>query len=257
MARQVVVTGAASGIGKAVTELLRGQGHAVVGVDLRGVEVEADLSKPEGRRKAVGEVLELTGGKIDAAILSAGVSRPEPITVAINYFGVVEFAEGIHEALKGGDEPRLVVISSSVAGTQPSDPATVEACLAHDEEAALKAGAATVELGLGQQNYNSSKNAVAQWTRRTALEWARDGIPVNAIAPGVVLSPMGAAVAGDPRFAEALERAQPTPLYGHAQPADIAPLIAFFASAENNICTGQVIYADRGVEVSLRPQDLV
>ncbi|MGJ3507633.1 SDR family oxidoreductase [Enemella sp. A6] len=257
MARQVVVTGAASGIGKAVTELLRSQGHTVIGVDLKGVEVNADLSTPEGRKQAVDEVLKLSDGKIDAAILAAGISRPEPLTVSVNYFGVVEFAEGIHEALRASAEPRLVVLASSVAGTQEPDPAIVEACLAHDEEAACQAGAKAAEEGRGQTNYNSSKNAVAQWTRRTALAWAPDGIAVNAMAPGVILSPMGQAIAQDPRLTEVLDRVQPMPLLGHAEPEDLAPVIAFFASAENTMCTGQIIYTDRGVEVTLRPQDRV
>lgn len=257
MTRQIVVTGAASGIGKAVTELLRSQGHTVIGVDLKDVEVTADLSTPEGRAQAVADTLAQADGKVDAAILCAGVSRPDSLCVKVNYFGVVEYANGLRDALKNAASPRLVVLSSAVGGTQEADSALVTACLAHDEAAAVAAGDALVEAGRGQSNYNSSKNALSQWVRGGVGDWAADGIAINAVAPGVVLSPMGQVVTGNPQYAEALARSMPTPWLGYADPEDIAPLIVFLASPENATVTGQIIYADRGVEATLRGPERV
>lgn len=257
MSRKVVVTGAASGIGKAVSDLLRSQGHTVIGVDLKDVEVAADLSTPEGRTQAVADTLAQAGGTVDAAILCAGVSRPDSLCVKVNYFGVVEFANGLRDALKNAEHPRLVVISSAVGGTQEADPALVTACLAHDEAAAVAAGDALAESGRGQSNYNSSKNALSQWVRGGVGDWAADGIAINAVAPGVILSPMGRVVTENPQYAQALADSMPTPWLGYADPADIAPLIVFLASPENAIVTGQIVYADRGTEATIRGAELV
>jgi NAD(P)-dependent dehydrogenase (short-subunit alcohol dehydrogenase family) len=57
MKRTYVVTGAASGIGQATAALLRNRGHRVIGVDVRSVDVVADLSTPEGRQEAIDGIL--------------------------------------------------------------------------------------------------------------------------------------------------------------------------------------------------------
>ncbi|HNM85003.1 MAG TPA: NAD-dependent epimerase, partial [Mycobacterium sp.] len=67
------VTGSASGMGSQVAQKLRDAGHRVIGVDLRDADVAADLSTPEGRRTAAAEVLEAAGGRLDGAVLAAGV----------------------------------------------------------------------------------------------------------------------------------------------------------------------------------------
>ncbi len=92
MTRTYVITGAASGIGAATAQLLRAQGHTVIGVDLAGVEVSGDLSTPDGRRAAAEAAITTAGGMIDAVIACvAGIAAPISKTMAINYFGVTEF----------------------------------------------------------------------------------------------------------------------------------------------------------------------
>ena len=66
MARTIVVTGSASGIGAATTRLLRERGDRVIGVDLAGADIDADLATPEGRDAMVAAVTEASGGTVDA-----------------------------------------------------------------------------------------------------------------------------------------------------------------------------------------------
>jgi nucleoside-diphosphate-sugar epimerase len=136
MSRTYVITGAASGIGKTTAELLRADGHTVIGIDLAGVEVDGDLSTSEGRRAAAEAATQLAGGTVDAVIACAGLSLPKAITAAVNYFGMTEFLEAMQPALAKSDAPRAALISS-LSSVQPVFPPLVDAFLSDDEQAAL------------------------------------------------------------------------------------------------------------------------
>ncbi|MEV7431733.1 SDR family oxidoreductase [Nocardioides sp. NPDC092400] len=257
MPRRTVVTGSASGIGRALTEQLRARGEEVVGVDLRDAEVVADLSTPAGRADAVAAVRELTGDRIDALVTCAGVSEPSPLMVRINYFGTVEVAQALRPVLAASDSPRVAVVGS-IAGTQPFDEETTRACLDGDEDAALARATALGERGAGYSVYPSSKRALATWARRTCVTsgWADAGIALNVVAPGVVLTPMTTWLFDDPAMREVMDAAVPMPLNSYAPPEAVASVLGFLVSEANTHVTGQVVYVDGGAEVSLRSDDL-
>ncbi|MGY1812499.1 SDR family oxidoreductase [Blastococcus sp. SYSU D00820] len=253
MSRRIAVTGAASGIGRALTELLTARGETVTGVDLAGTDVAADLGTPDGRAAAVAAVLDRTGGVLDALVACAGTSVPGVPLVSVNFFGVTEVAEGLRPALAAAPAPRVAVVGS-ISGTQPTDPAVVAACLAGDEPAARAAAQAVLDRGLGNQLYPSSKAALARWVRRTCVApgWADAGIALNAVAPGVVLTPMTEPLLADERMRAVMDRAVPMPLNGHASAEVPARALAWLTSEENSHVTGQVLYLDGGAEVTLR-----
>ena len=256
MSRLVVVTGAASGIGAAVATMLRSRGDRVIGVDLKDAEVCADLATHEGRAAAVAAVLEQSGGVVDGLVTCAGLSVPSPVLPRVNYFGTTELATGWRAALAASSAPRVVLIGS-ISGTQPVDPALVEALLADDEDLAVSLAEAAIADGRPQQLYPSSKSALAQWARRTCVApgWADAGIPVNVVAPGVVLTPMSAALVADPDMKKVMDAAVPMPLHGYASPEDLARVVGFLLSPELTHVTGQVLYVDGGAEATLRPAD--
>jgi len=256
MSRLVVVTGAASGIGAAVATMLRSRGDRVIGVDLKDAEVCADLATPEGRAAAVAAVLEQSGGVVDGLVTCAGLSVPSPVLPRVNYFGTTELATGWRAALAASSAPRVVLIGS-ISGTQPVDPALVEALLADDEDLAVSLAEAAIADGRPKQLYPSSKSALAQWARRTCVApgWADAGIPVNVVAPGVVLTPMSAALVADPDMKKVMDAAVPMPLHGYASPEDLARVVGFLLSPELTHVTGQVLYVDGGAEATLRPAD--
>jgi NAD(P)-dependent dehydrogenase (short-subunit alcohol dehydrogenase family) len=256
MARQVVVTGAASGIGSAVAGLLRERGDEVIGVDLHDAEVVADLSTRDGRRAAAGAVLRRTGGIVDAVVACAGTAAPTAAAIQVNYFGVIELLGALRPGLARAERPRAAVIAS-IASIQPSDAEVVAACARQDEERALALAEKVVAEGRGQQLYASSKLALARWVRRTCVapEWAGAGIPLNAVAPGVVVTPMTAALLATEQGREMADRAVPMPLHGHAPPEAVAHALIWLVGPENTHVTGQVLFVDGGADATLRGED--
>jgi nucleoside-diphosphate-sugar epimerase len=88
MERTYVVTGAASGIGAATSQMLKSAGNKVVGVDIHNTDVTVDLSTVLGRHQAARDVIKATNGSIDAVIACAGLASSTAKTVSVNYFGV-------------------------------------------------------------------------------------------------------------------------------------------------------------------------
>ena len=110
------VTGSASGIGAAIKRRLEANGDRVIGVDLRGADVEADLSTPEGRERAVAGVLDASGGKLDRLVACAGLGPTVAdlgLVAAVNYFGAVATLDGLQGALAGRKGAAAVAVTDT------------------------------------------------------------------------------------------------------------------------------------------------
>ncbi|WP_114854417.1 SDR family oxidoreductase [Brachybacterium sp. YJGR34] len=259
MSRTVVVTGAASGIGRATAEQLEAAGDTVLRVDLREGDVTGDLGDPESVDRVAAEIAERTGGVLDGLVANAGVSVPGELSVKINYLGTVRLVEALRPLLAAAGSPR-VSITSSAATLQASDPELVDLLLAGEAEAAIARGAALAAQGpaTGYANYSSSKRAISRWVRRVAPtpEYAGAGIGINAVGPGQVRTGMTedllASEAGRQQAADAM----PTPYNGIADAEHIAAVHVFLVSAANARMTGQVLFADGGFDALRRGDDI-
>jgi NAD(P)-dependent dehydrogenase (short-subunit alcohol dehydrogenase family) len=254
MARTYVVTGAASGIGHTTAELLKKQGHTVIGVDIHMSDVNVDLTTEVGRVALVDQVRAHSGGSIDAILAIAGLASPTAKTVAVNYFGMLATLEGLRPMLSGSSAPRAVGVAS-MASIMPVDDELVALMTSGDEAASL---ARAEELSKGEETggliYSSTKKAFAQWIRRTAptAAWAGEGIPLNAIAPGVIATPMTTEYTSTPEARKAILEMVPMPLNGIAEPIVTANLLAWLSSEENTHLCGQVIFVDGGSDAVIR-----
>lgn len=255
MSRTSVVTGAASGIGKATKQLLEERGERVIGVDVHDAELIADLSTPPGRAALVEGVRELSGGSIDAVHAVAGLAVPTSATVAVNFFGTVATLEGLRPLLLGSPAPRAVLVSS-MAALMASDAELVALLSAGEEPAALARAdvLAKEPETTGQLIYASTKLALSRWVRRQAstAQWAGAGIPLNAVAPGIIATPMTAELIATAQGREALLQAVPMPLNGIAEPIVVARALAWLGGEENTHLCGQIVYVDGGSDVVLR-----
>jgi NAD(P)-dependent dehydrogenase (short-subunit alcohol dehydrogenase family) len=257
--RTYVVTGSASGIGAATSDLLKERGAAVIGVDLHEADVVADLSNSRGRLSAVEDSIKLSGGNIDAVIACAGSIRAKPATVSINFFGVIEFLNLIRPTLEKSPSPR-VAIASSVASVFSVSDHLVEMMLRGNEDDSLAFAENLVAQGRESADliYNSTKRAISRWIRRESVtpEWAGVGISLNAVGPGTVETPMVARLIDNPESLKALDTLIPMPLNYHLKPREVAYLLAWLTGVENSHTTGQTIYIDGGADVSIRGDNI-
>jgi NAD(P)-dependent dehydrogenase (short-subunit alcohol dehydrogenase family) len=245
--RKYVVTGAGSGIGLATAELLTSQGHQVIGVDIKNAEVIADLSTAQGRREMVEKVEAISGGVIDAVLAIAGVDTAGPATVAINYYGAIATLVGLRPLLLKSDSPRAVAVSS-ITSVHPFDEQLLDDMLDRTEVEALETAKTA------PYSYATSKRALSRWIRRNAAksEWAEAGIPLNAIAPGLVKTELLSRLFEDHETEKRIKAGSPMPLGGPFEPIAAAQLMAFLTSRENGHITGQTIFIDGGADVVLR-----
>jgi len=255
MARTSVVTGSASGIGRATKQLLESRGERVIGVDLHDADLTVDLATAQGRAELVEGVRRLSGGTVDAVYAVAGLSQSTPATVAVNYFGAIATLQGVRPFLLQSPAPRAVVVSS-MAALHPVDDELVADLDAGDEVAAmLRAEVMAKEPEtLGRLVYSSSKRALSRWVRRHAAsaQWAGSGIPLNAVGPGIIATPMTADLTDTPEKTAALLELVPMPLHGIAQAETVARLLAWLGGQENTHLCGQIIYIDGGSDAVIR-----
>ncbi|WP_326547507.1 SDR family oxidoreductase [Mycolicibacterium sp. ND9-15] len=256
-----VVTGSASGMGSQAATKLTGRGHTVISVDVKEGDVVADLSTRDGRQAAADAVLETASNRLDGAVLAAGIG-PTPgkdsvrRILEVNYHGVVDLLQKWRPALAAADRAKVVVIGSNSTTTTPAVPRrTVRALLAGDTDKAVRSlrflGPAAPSLG-----YAASKIAVSHWVRRSAvtLQWAGEGIRLNALAPGAIMTPLLEKQLSTPNQAKAVN-AFPVPIGGFGDAAQLADWMLFMLSDSADFLCGSVIFVDGGSDAYFRAQD--
>jgi len=245
--KTIAITGAASGIGAALSKRLIDEGQRVIGVDVQQADVVADLATPEGRSNAIAQIQQLSGGVLDGLVPCAGLSglpdRPGSLLASLNYFGTIDLVTGLRENLARASEPAVVLISSNSTTTMPPgavSAALVEACLSGEEEAARDIGD---EVG-SIRAYPATKTALAHWVRRNAPtpEWIGEGINLNAEGRAdPVIGPFMDAFA--------------LPIGRDGKPEEIAALLAFLLGPEARFFVGSVVFCDGGTDALTRPDD--
>jgi NAD(P)-dependent dehydrogenase (short-subunit alcohol dehydrogenase family) len=232
-----IVTGAAGGVGSAVTRLLSESGAAVVASDLVPVvdapdgvvALEGDASLTETAERTVGLALDRFG-RLDVLVNNAG---------HIVYKTILETSDA------EWDRVMAVNVRSMFVHCRAAIPAMQR----QGGGAIVNVASISGLIGIPALTaYTASKGAVVQLTRQLAVEWAPERIRVNAVAPGALDTPFltdFVATQEDPEGVAAAIQAQ-HPLGRWGTPAEIAESIAFLASDAASFVTGAVLTADGG-----------
>jgi NAD(P)-dependent dehydrogenase (short-subunit alcohol dehydrogenase family) len=225
-----LVTGAASGIGRATAALLARSGARVVASDLRAGDgvVAADVTDGEAMRAVVARAVE-TYGRLDLAANCAGVGGGHGAT---HEYPEAEF-------------DRIVAIN--LRGTWLSMRAELEAMLRAGGGAIVNVSST---LGLRGSPfaapYSASKHGVLGLTKTAALEYAQQGIRVNAVCPGAIDTPMmDETFERFPGFRETLTAYVPMGRMGG--PEEVAGAIAWLCSDAASFVTGEALTVEGGL----------
>lgn len=255
-----VVTGSASGIGATTKARLEADGHRVIGIDLHGADVAADLGTHTGRRDAIAGVGELAGDAIDGLVAAAGISqsadRPPRLMISVNYFGTIALLEGLRPLLAASQQPSAVLFSSNSTTCQPNWRTDLaDACLAGDEESAC-ALADEVDSPVGANTYPASKAALAYYARTRSAEYLRDGIRLNAVAPGAIDTPMTRVASENPKTAAATADYIATiPAQRAGTSDEVASVVRFLLGPESTYVIGSIVVVDGGSDAAIRGKD--
>ncbi|MFE3498824.1 SDR family NAD(P)-dependent oxidoreductase [Kitasatospora sp. NPDC059160] len=242
--RSCVVTGAASGIGRAVAERFVREGASVVATDL---DAEG-LDRLAGRfPEAVGTVVGDVSVDADARrMVAAAVERHGRIDVLVANAGVIPLMD-ITEA-SAEDWDRVMAVDGR--GMFLTCKYAIEAMLAQERPGGSIVCLSSISGEAGQRGqavYGPAKFVASGLTKHLAVEWADRGIRVNAVAPGTIGTERVARLRdepGGPEYLAAIEKLHPMGRLG--DPAEVAAAVLFLASEEASFITGAVLPVDGG-----------
>lgn len=240
--RVALVTGASKGLGKAMAVALAGAGAdlALYARDVDALKATKAAVAEKGRRAEFFEVDVLDKACIERNVAET-IATLGHIDILVNNAGVNVRKPVLELSVDEWD----LVVDTNLKGYLLMAQAVVPYMLARGGGKVINMASILGSVGLPSQvAYASSKGGVIQMTKVMALEWAQQGIQVNAIGPTYFETPLVAQLRNDPeRFRFIVER---TPMGRWGQPEELAGVIIFLASRASDFITGQTIFVDGG-----------
>jgi glucose 1-dehydrogenase len=253
--RAALITGAASGIGKATVERFLAEGARVAAADANAgglaaafggrdrdqiVTVTGDVSSEQDAARMAAATAEAFGS-IDVLVNCAGIAR---------YTNFLELSLEEWQLVQDVNSTGTFLMAQAVARHMVSAPAGAAdggRTRAIVNLASVEAHVVLASSGHPQVHYNASKGAVHMITRALSVELAPHGIRVNSICPGVTETPLASYALASAEKRAAIERLVPLGRVG--RPEDIAAAALFLASEDASYITGEALVVDGGFMV--------
>jgi len=240
--RVAVVTGAAQGIGFGITRRLLSAGARVAMVDVNKTALDEAASGLEGGDgKLAAIVADLTDEEDARGVPFRVIEHFGGIDILVNNAGIRVISAFADHPLAAWRKTLEVNLTAPFVLSQ----AVVPHMLARGKGKIVNITSTASELGFkNRAAYNVSKAGLTMLTKSIALELGAQGIRCNAVAPGVIETPLNRSYFTDPEFTQVI--VDSTPTGGWGIPADIASAVAFLACDEADFINGATLLVDGG-----------
>ncbi|MEZ7005920.1 SDR family NAD(P)-dependent oxidoreductase [Streptomyces sp. AD55] len=240
-----IVTGAGRGLGRSMASALVAAGAAVTVAARTGTELDAFAEEVAA---AGGRVLacptDITDEAAVARMVAATVDTFGRVDILVNNSGIVASTPLLDQPAEEWDR----VVATNLRGTYLATRAAGRHLVAQGSGKVVNIASNFALQGVaGHAAYSASKAGVIAFTRTMAIEWARYGVQVNAIAPGYFATPLNAGLRADPDATAKVTRAIPARRMG--RPEELASWLLLLAGGASDFMTGEVIVIDGGQSV--------
>ena len=236
-----LVTGAGGGIGRAAAQAFAASGAQVVvsDVNVTGGEESADLIVKAGG-KAVFQKCDVSQAEDVKALIQRAVSEYGRLDFAFNNAGINNMGANEYE-----DDVWARAVGINLTGVMMCMREEAEVMLAQGKGAIVNTASINGLVGNGAQpGYTATKHGVVGLTRHGALRWAKAGIRVNCVCPGVIETPMTAPLTANPEMRKLLDSMTPMGRMGQAE--EIASAVLWLCSDAASFVTGHPLVVDGG-----------
>ncbi|MFB5664039.1 SDR family oxidoreductase [Alteribacillus sp. HJP-4] len=244
-----VVTGAATGIGRATAEVFAEEGALVLCADKKEEQIKElaeDIKAAGGRAEAYG--LDVSNEESVAAFTDQVKQDYSTIDVLFNNAGIDQEGGKLHEYPV---ELFDAIISVDLRGTFLMSKYLIPLMLDHGGSIINNSSMSGSAADLDRSGYNAAKGGVTNLTKAIAIDYGRQGIRANAIAPGTIETPLVSGLAGtaNDENGKAFRDAQKwvTPMGRLGDPKEMAMIALFLASKDSSFITGETITGDGGL----------
>ncbi|TQC42642.1 3-oxoacyl-ACP reductase FabG [Rhodococcus sp. WS4] len=240
-----IVTGAGRGLGRSMAHALVEAGAAVTVAARTGTELDSFV---EEVKAAGGQALacptDITDEVSVERMVEATVETFGRVDVLVNNSGIVASTPLVEQSAEEWDR----VVATNLRGTYLATKAVGRHLLAQKSGKVVNIASNFALQGVANHAaYSASKAGVIAFTRSMAIEWARSGIQVNAIAPGYFATALNAGMRDDADALASVVRAIPARRLG--EPDELKPWLLLLAGSDSNFMTGEVIVIDGGQSV--------
>lgn len=240
-----IVTGAGRGLGRSMAYALAEAGAAVTVASRTAAELDTFVAEVRGAEgRALACPTDITDERSVRRMVQATLDTFGRVDILVNNSGIVASTPLVDQPADEWDR----VIATNLRGTYLATRAVGPHLIAQGGGKVVNIASNFALQGVANHAaYSASKAGVIAFTRSMAIEWARHGIQVNAIAPGYFATPLNAELRDDAEATARVVRAIPARRMG--EPDEIRPWLLLLAGSDSNFMTGEVIVLDGGQSV--------